>query len=355
MNNEMNHAFVGTNDSSGDASIPNRGNGIDIVGATGTIMSNCYVRNNGRAGLEINGSTATGNDFQFGTLFNNGKLGISVGDNIGTDHANHAVSTGGGAGAGATTPVEGGLNHPLLSSAVANGMHTLISGTFRGDSGETFDLEFYESNGADPSGFGQGERSVDSTQVTTDNSGNASFAFNEGDTPEFGAATVYTAFAVLDNTDDMSEFSNAVKVSGASISGNVFNDANGNGKQDAGEKGLAKQIVFIDTKGTGVFDDDLDLFTTTNSNGNFTLVGAPTSTIHLLLSPASGFAQTTPNAKKPFYKLTITPLEHVGGLVFGEMQTKAKAAALPAAKPLEAASSDNLKRDFLDDLDSLAL
>jgi parallel beta-helix repeat protein len=353
--NKVSHAFDGTNDSDGDLSIPNHGNGIDIVGASDTVIVNSYVRNNGLAGVEINGDTATGNDFQFGALFNNAKLGISIGDNTGTTHPNHPVSTGGGAGAGGGGSPDDSLNHPVLTSAVAVGQHTTVSGTYLGDSGDTFTIDIYESSSADPTGFGQGQEFLDSTQVTTDNSGNASFNFNVGDSPEFGASTVYTAIAKLDiiGGTDISEFSNAVKVTGASISGTVFNDANGNGKQDAGEKGIAKQIVFIDTNGDGIFDEDHDLFAITNSNGNYTLIGAALGALHLRLSVAPGFVQTIPNAKKPFYKLTITSMEHLGGNIFGEQKTKAASRTIGAPLAVSAASmfdADDRKGMTLDEL-----
>jgi hypothetical protein len=324
--NDFNNCIIGTNNSEDEISIPNGLNGINIENGSDNSIENTLLYNNGLAGLEIDGASASGNDFFFGGIFNNHKLGISIGDNSGTDHPNHPVSTGGGAGAGGTPVPEEELNHPLITSAIANGNHATISGTYLGDSGTTFTINLYASSSADASGFGQGEQQVDSTQVTTDTNGNASFTFDENEVP-FHASTFYSAFAAKSITGgaDISEFGNAVKVTGATVSGTVFNDANGNGKQDPGEKGLAKQIVFVDANGDGSFDSDLEIFATTNSNGNFTLFGPPTGAIHLNLVVAGGFSQTLPNPKKPFYKLTIAPLSHTGGIIFGERKSAATA------------------------------
>src|SRR5450432_855139 len=100
--NDFNNCIIGTNQSQGDISIPNGLNGIDIENGSNNLISNSSLFNNGRAGLEINGSSASGNSFGGMGILNNHKLGISIGDNTGTDHANHPVSTGGGAGAGGT-------------------------------------------------------------------------------------------------------------------------------------------------------------------------------------------------------------------------------------------------------------
>ncbi|HMB96483.1 MAG TPA: right-handed parallel beta-helix repeat-containing protein, partial [Tepidisphaeraceae bacterium] len=334
-------------------SLPNGGNGVDIVGASNNEI-NSNLLNNRLAGLEINGSTAVGNDFDGGLAYNNGKLGISIGDNIGTDHPNHQVNTGGGAGGGGPMLPDDGLNHPLITSASFDGTHTTITGTYLGDGNSQVSVEVYESNGADPSGFGEGERSVDSEDVTVPSDGNASFTLDGEEPPLYGANTVYSAIVERGTGSggtDISEFSNAVKVVGASISGSVFNDVNGNGKQDPGEKGLAKQLVFVDRKGTGVFDDDIDPSAKTNSNGNFTLFGPPSGAIHLVTAVPSGFTQTLPNPKKPFYKINVAPLQHISGIIFGEEKAVAHIATI--ANPFNSTDSLDSKKRILDSLLSL--
>ena len=53
---------------------------------------------------------------------------------------------------------------------------------------------------------------------------------------------------------------------GGSITGTVFNDANGNGKQDSGELGIAGVFVYNDANNNGKFDAG-ELSTTTNASG----------------------------------------------------------------------------------------
>jgi len=84
---------------------------------------------------------------------------------------------------------------------------------------------------------------------------------------------------------------------GGSITGTVFNDANGNGKLDSGELGIAGVTVYIDPSNSGVFKTG-DLETTTNASGvySFTVLAAGTYIVRQILptgdkqtAPASGF------------------------------------------------------------------
>jgi hypothetical protein len=60
-----------------------------------------------------------------------------------------------------------------------------------------------------------------------------------------------------------------------SISGTVFNDANGNGVLDAGETGMAGVVVFLDANGNGVLDAN-EMYTTTDANGHYSFTGLAT-------------------------------------------------------------------------------
>src|SRR5580692_5371253 len=79
----------------------------------------------------------------------------------------------------------------------------------------------------------------------------------------------------------------------ANISGTVFNDANGNGKQDSGEAGIAGVTVYIDSSNAGVFKVG-DLETTTNSSGVYSFTGlAPGTYLTRQILPG-GAKQTVP-------------------------------------------------------------
>jgi uncharacterized protein (DUF2141 family) len=97
------------------------------------------------------------------------------------------------------------------------------------------------------------------------------------------------------------------------ISGTVFNDSNGDGKQDDGELGLGDYTVFIDLKGTGTYASGDPTFVTGQS-GAWSFTGLKAGTYRIVVEPYSGATATTPKV------LTIT-LKAGGkstGNVFGE-------------------------------------
>ncbi len=70
----------------------------------------------------------------------------------------------------------------------------------------------------------------------------------------------------------LGHFIAAIAVVRGSVSGTVFNDANGNGIRDAGEGGAANTDVFLDYNGDGKFDAG-DLITRTDANGAYSFHG----------------------------------------------------------------------------------
>ena len=77
----------------------------------------------------------------------------------------------------------------------------------------------------------------------------------------------------------------------AIISGNVFNDANGNKIKDAAEAGQANVTVYLDLNNNGVLDF-LDAHTTTDASGNYSFI-VPFGTYVVREVAPSGFVQTT--------------------------------------------------------------
>ncbi len=82
----------------------------------------------------------------------------------------------------------------------------------------------------------------------------------------------------------------------ASISGNLFADPNGNGKQDPGEAGLSGVRVYLDLNGDGSYTPGVDYPVTTGVNGTFTIAGLAPGTYIL--------NQVLP----PYYAPTNAPL-----------------------------------------------
>ena len=89
----------------------------------------------------------------------------------------------------------------------------------------------------------------------------------------------------------------------ASIAGRVFNDADRDGVQDAGEAGLSGIRVYDDKNNNGRYDSG-ERSTTTNSSGNYTLgsLSAGQRTVRVVLSgrtivsPSAGYHRLTPTS-----------------------------------------------------------
>ncbi len=79
----------------------------------------------------------------------------------------------------------------------------------------------------------------------------------------------------------------------ASISGTVFNDANGNGKFDAGESGISSVVMYIDMNNQGVFVTG-DPEVTANASGVYDFTGLAAGTYIVRQIIPKGDTQTTP-------------------------------------------------------------
>lgn len=66
-------------------------------------------------------------------------------------------------------------NSPVITSAISDGNQVAISGTFHGESNQSFTIELYSSSSYF-NGHGQGETYLDTVAVTTDGSGDATFS-----------------------------------------------------------------------------------------------------------------------------------------------------------------------------------
>jgi predicted outer membrane repeat protein len=85
-----------------------------------------------------------------------------------------------------------------------------------------------------------------------------------------------------------------VVVAGATISGRVFDDANGDGKVDTGELGLGLWQVYIDVGNKGVFKNT-DPNVLTDAQGNWSFTGLAAGTYIIRIVQFTGTKTTTPN------------------------------------------------------------
>jgi hypothetical protein len=106
------------------------------------------------------------------SIFGNGGLGIDL--NADGVTANDPVDADAG---------ENGLqNFPDIASAQFSGGQTTVAGSISSTPATELTLRFFASGACDPSGFGEGQRSLGSATVTTDANGDASFSAAVGDT-----------------------------------------------------------------------------------------------------------------------------------------------------------------------------
>ncbi len=78
------------------------------------------------------------------------------------------------------------------------------------------------------------------------------------------------------------------------ITGQKFEDLNGNGYKDQGEKGLAGWTIFIDDNNNGYLDNH-EVRTHTNAHGNYILKGLKPGSYTIREVQQEGWQQTTPN------------------------------------------------------------
>lgn len=148
---------------------------------------------------------------------------------------------------------------------------------------------------------GDGSFHAGDATTTTDTAGGFSFTGLGAGTYKVGevlaaglqATTATAATRVQSGTNASGLLLGDVKL--GSISGAVFEDANGNGARDPGEAGLSGWTVFIDARHDGQADAG-DPTTVTDANGNFTFSNlVPGSyTIGEVLQP--GYVETSPLA-----------------------------------------------------------
>jgi titin len=183
------------------------------VGGTAPGAGN-VIADNTRQGVVIGTSvtetTTVGNAVLGNGIFGNAGLGIDLGED------------------GVTANTPGGphfgpndfQNFPVLSLARLVGTTLLVMGTLNSQASTTYRVEFFASPQGDPSGHGQGQTYLGYTTVTTNGSGNASFAALLSAALPAGTVISATATAVTGSntvsvlaSGDTSEFSSNITVS----------------------------------------------------------------------------------------------------------------------------------------------
>ncbi len=127
-----------------DASPPSFANetGISVTASGNTIGPENTVAGNSDNGVEISGESNGGNRIVANSIHDNGGKGIAL-----------------------VSGANGGLQAPVLSSAILNDGTTTVSGTITGPSGLYF-VEFFRNTSCDAPAAGEGETYLGSTNVT---------------------------------------------------------------------------------------------------------------------------------------------------------------------------------------------
>lgn len=193
-------------DVTGVSNLGNGGNGILVDGNSSLIGGTVATQGNKIAYNGLNGirvASGTGNTILRNSIVSNTSLGIDIGA--------------GGVSANDTLDVDGAGNNtqnfPVIGSALFIGSDLRIRGTLSSEASTNYRIDFYSSSVADSSGFGEGQKYIGATTVTTDGNGNSTFEVTLTGTTALVGETI-SATATVDlgggSFADTSEFSSAV-------------------------------------------------------------------------------------------------------------------------------------------------
>jgi hypothetical protein len=100
----------------------------------------------------------------------------------------------------------------------------------------------------------------------------------------------------------------------ATVSGTVFNDANGNGIQDPGETGTSGRTVWVDVNKNGVLDAG-DQSAITDASGNYIILQVPPGAYTVNEINPAGTSQTSPPSIQ--YAYMFSSAQNITGANFG--------------------------------------
>ena len=177
----------------------NSGHGISMffsidatVGGAQTQDANVIAYNGGN-GVNLHPTTGFGNALRGNSIHSNTGMGIDLDGNGITPND--------------TPDTDGRQNYPILDVAVAG--VNIVAGSLNTTPSSDLVIDLYASAVCDSNGFGEGERFLGSTQVTTGSAGNGTFNTTVAGTLSVGEQVTATATDSLGNT---SEFSQCVTV-----------------------------------------------------------------------------------------------------------------------------------------------
>jgi hypothetical protein len=105
--------------------------------------------------------------------------------------------------------------------------------------------------------------------------------------------------------------------SGATVTGSVFNDLNGDGKQSLSEPPLVGRVIYIDSNQDGILDNN-EPSTTTDADGNWSFTNLAPGSYTFREQNLPGIRHTDPPPDANFYNETLTAHSTISNVVFGD-------------------------------------
>ncbi|MFO1361260.1 MAG: DUF4347 domain-containing protein [Burkholderiales bacterium] len=256
----------------------------NTIGGTGGAEGN-LIAFNGQDGVVVAGA-GTGNAILGNAMRANGTLPNHLGIELGAD----GVTANDGPG-DADSGANGLQNFPQLYAAGLAGGNLTVQFGFASTASSAFRIELFASAAPDASGFGEGARYLGAFTVNTDSSGLATATSFTLVGAGVAAGEVITATATANNgAGSTSEFSNAVVAGSRTLSGTIYDDANGNANvsDDGAGAVFANATNAVDLyldDGDGAIDAG-DLFidqTSTDVNGAYLFTGLGNGTYYVVV------------------------------------------------------------------------
>jgi len=284
--------FIGT-DVTGTLPIGNTTVGLDIadgfsgpttnvlVGGTVAGAGNLIANTTSGPGVDIRHVFAipcTGNAVLGNSIFGNSTVGIDLNDD-------GVTANDGGSPPDQDAGDNNLQNFPVLSTAVASGSGTTITGTLSSTPSTQFRVEFFSNPACSSSGNGEGKLFVGFQNVTTNGSGAGTINFATGFVVTPGQVVTATA---TDPNNNTSEFSACVTVTGT-IGGDHAPVANNDSYSTPINVALVVAAPGVLTNDTDADSDPLTADKNTDpANGSFVLNADGSFTY----TPNSGFSGT---------------------------------------------------------------
>jgi hypothetical protein len=173
------------------------------VGGTATGEGN-VISGNADDGIQVGSPadpTPTMNALFRNSIFGNGALGIDL------DPGNGVTPNDAG---DVDTGPNNLQNFPAVTSAASNATTVTIGGTLNSEANKQYRIEFFSNSACDPSGNGEGQTFLGTTNVTTDGAGNAAFTASLPVAVPVGQIVTATATDPANNTSEFSACTNVV-------------------------------------------------------------------------------------------------------------------------------------------------